>query len=81
MRSRVLGNAIVQTFTLFAAVCVPAFADEPLPPAEVLKDSFPAQKSYSPYAGRNFPTQVFFGDTHVHTGASMDAARSAHDWA
>jgi hypothetical protein len=36
-------------------------------------DSFPAQKSYSPYAGRNYPTRVFFGDTHVHTGASMDA--------
>ena len=44
-----------------------------MPPAEALKDAFPAQKSYSPYAGRNFPTRVFFGDTHVHTGASMDA--------
>src|SRR4051794_28142630 len=47
-------------------------AEETLP-AEMLKDSFPEQKSYSPYAGRNFPTRVFFGDTHVHTGASMDA--------
>ncbi len=28
---------------------------------------------YSPYAGRNFPTQVFFGDTHLHTGISGDA--------
>ena len=28
---------------------------------------------YSPYAGRNYPTQVFFGDTHLHTGASGDA--------
>ncbi len=35
--------------------------------------SFPAQKHYSPYAGRNFPTQVFWGDTHLHTGMSMDA--------
>jgi hypothetical protein len=25
------------------------------------------------YAGRSFPTQVFWGDTHLHTGMSMDA--------
>jgi Protein of unknown function (DUF3604) len=29
--------------------------------------------SYSPYAGRNFPTRPFFGDTHLHTAFSMDA--------
>jgi hypothetical protein len=29
---------------------------------------------YSPYAGRNFPTRVFWGDTHLHTALSMDAA-------
>jgi hypothetical protein len=28
---------------------------------------------YSPYAGREFPTQVFFGDTHHHTANSGDA--------
>ena len=28
---------------------------------------------YSPYAGRNFPTRPFFGDTHMHTSFSMDA--------
>src|SRR5688572_12531247 len=28
---------------------------------------------YSPYAGRNFPSRVFWGDTHLHTSASMDA--------
>src|SRR5215475_435286 len=28
---------------------------------------------YSPYAGRNFPTRPFFGDTHLHTSYSMDA--------
>ena len=33
-----------------------------------------AQKpGYSPYAGRNFPTRPFFGDTHLHTSYSMDA--------
>jgi hypothetical protein len=28
---------------------------------------------YSPYAGRNFPTRPFFGDTHLHTSSSFDA--------
>jgi Protein of unknown function (DUF3604) len=28
---------------------------------------------YSPYAGCNFPTRPFFGDTHLHTSFSMDA--------
>jgi len=28
---------------------------------------------YSPYAGRNFPTQVLWGDTHLHTANSLDA--------
>lgn len=31
---------------------------------------------YSPYAGRNYPTQVFWGDEHVHTGWSVDAGMS-----
>jgi hypothetical protein len=29
--------------------------------------------AYSPYAGRNFPTRPYFGDTHLHTSFSMDA--------
>ena len=32
-----------------------------------------AKPIYSPYAGRNFPTRPFFGDTHLHTAASFDA--------
>ena len=35
--------------------------------------AFPAKPVYSPYAGRNFPTQPYFGDTHLHTSFSMDA--------
>lgn len=31
------------------------------------------QPGYSPYAGRRFPTQVFWGDTHLHTSNSLDA--------
>jgi len=37
--------------------------------AEVLKG-----RPYSPYADRAFPSDVYFGDTHVHTAISADAA-------
>ncbi len=50
-----------------------AMTQDPTPPEETLKDAFPAQKHYSPYAGRSFPTNVYWGDTHLHTGMSMDA--------
>jgi len=49
------------------------FAMDPMPPEETLEHAFPSQKHYSPYAGRAFPTQVYWGDTHLHTGMSMDA--------
>jgi hypothetical protein len=54
----------------------PVFAGDtvglPAPTPDAVS-AFPGQKYYSPYAGRNFPTQVFWGDTHQHTGMSMDA--------
>ena len=58
---------------LVAAFSLPSHSQEATPPAETLHDAFPAKKSYSPYAARNFPTRPYFGDTHLHTGASMDA--------
>jgi hypothetical protein len=70
MRALTLHPAV---WAALLAAAIPAHGQEAHPPAEVLKDAFPAQKSYSPYAGRNFPTRPFFGDTHVHTSASMDA--------
>ncbi|HEY4646684.1 MAG TPA: DUF3604 domain-containing protein [Steroidobacteraceae bacterium] len=37
------------------------------------ESAHPPKPPYSPYAGRNFPTRPFFGDTHLHTAFSMDA--------
>jgi len=39
---------------------------------EVLQEAYTG-KSYSPYAQRGFPSNVYWGDTHLHTSLSMDA--------
>jgi hypothetical protein len=67
------------SLTLAALVASPALAVEG--PAtdigtldkQAAEKVFPAKPPYSPYAGRNFPTRPFFGDTHTHTSFSMDA--------
>ena len=57
--------------TLFAPVN--SRAQDVRPTEEGAQGHFEKQDHYSPYAGRNFPTEVFWGDTHLHTGMSMDA--------
>ena len=68
------------TTLLVLGTLPPAFAAEEVKDAclgtadhEKLEKAHPAKPSYSPYAGRNFPTRPFFGDTHLHTSFSMDA--------
>jgi len=39
-----------------------------------VKKAHSDQITYSPYAGRHHPMRPFFGDTHLHTSFSMDAA-------
>jgi hypothetical protein len=56
---------------LSLAVCAAANA-QITPSKESLSNLYPG-KAYSPYAERSFPDQVFWGDTHLHTGLSMDA--------
>ncbi len=50
-----------------------ALAGDPMPPEDSLENAFPRTDRYSPYAGRNFPNRPLWGDTHLHTGLSMDA--------
>ena len=57
--------------SLLVAVATPTFA-QITPTKESLSGLYPG-KAYSPYAERSFPDQVYWGDTHLHTGLSMDA--------
>ena len=66
-----LARSLVSLLIVF--VVFPALSQDAVPPPETLAGAFPEIKHYSPYAGRNFPTEVFWGDTHLHTGMSMDA--------
>ncbi len=63
---------------LAAVMALPAFAADEIqtdigtPDREAVAPLM-KKPGYSPYAGRNFPTRVFWGDTHLHTAISLDA--------
>ncbi len=66
---RTAGFLLCSTFLAMA----PAFAsDIGTPDPESMKSLYPG-KTYSPYAQQAFPNNVYWGETHLHTGISMDA--------
>jgi hypothetical protein len=54
-----------------SCLALPAAA-QIIPAEESLSGVYPG-KAYSPYADRDFPDRVFWGDTHLHTRLSADA--------
>jgi hypothetical protein len=64
--------AVLSTLLLVLSANAESAPGLSAPHAEV-KDAFGVQKHYSPYAGRNFATKPYWGDTHLHTAMSMDA--------
>ena len=65
-------NSLLLLGITAAILSAPTAMAQIKPSAESLNDLYPG-KAYSPYAERSFPDRVFWGDTHLHTGLSMDA--------
>ena len=68
-------KALLVSMSALAAACL-SFAVNPTsasPYPTVSQEDLSEERKYSPYAGRNYPDQVFFGDTHFHTEVSFDA--------
>ncbi len=68
-------NKLLLVIVAITALTLPRVAlaqDIGNPNPEALKGLYPG-KTYSPYAQRTFPSNVYWGETHVHTGLSLDA--------
>ncbi len=70
MTARIAAHAVA---VLLVSAAPLSAQDAGVPDAEKTGKVFPTRPDYSPYAGRQFPVQPFFGDTHLHTSFSMDA--------
>src|SRR5437867_5243098 len=57
---------------LTMATALPTWTQEEVPNKEQVEATV-AKPNYSPYAGRDYPTRVLWGDTHLHTAVSVDA--------
>jgi hypothetical protein len=58
---------------LAAVITHSASAQIPMPPDQEILSPQYTGTAYSPYAGRDFASNVYWGDTHLHTDMSMDA--------
>jgi hypothetical protein len=75
-----MNNLNIRAITTLAIMCLatvfaPASARAQINPHIQDADAsklYPG-KAYSPYAQRSFPSSVYWGETHLHTGLSLDA--------
>jgi hypothetical protein len=63
---------LLSTALLGLTISSPVVFSQDFGGVEDTADNF-KKRGFSPYAERNFPTQVLWGDTHLHTTLSFDA--------
>ena len=68
----ILLQTVLMTMALGALPAVAGALDIGSPDIKVIKGLYPGEV-YSPYAQRSFPSRVYWGETHLHTGISLDA--------
>jgi len=71
---KIINLSIAVCLLVALSACAPELSSTDSPSAK----ANPAAKAeiskpYSPYVKQNFPTRVFWGDTHLHTELSQDA--------
>ena len=64
-------STITLSILALAITTLPALAQE-VPTRDAVARAH-AHQEFSPYAGREYPTRVFWGETHLHTAVSVDA--------
>ena len=71
MRSDIKNVILIVCSTLMMTPALAMDFGSPTPDS-LVKGHYPGI-GYSPYAQRSFPSNVYWGDTHLHTGLSLDA--------
>jgi hypothetical protein len=72
MNSRLLNLFVTSLLLLVLPGMAYAQHDAGIPQVEDVASLYPG-KAYSPWAERSFPSRVYWGETHLHTGLSLDA--------
>jgi len=70
-RKSIVGCLILVGLAM-GSVATPIVAQDQMPSKDAVAHNV-GQAEFSPFAGRQYPTEVLFGDTHLHTAISVDA--------
>ncbi len=70
MNQKLRRTALVLTITFVLPTAT--WTQDQIPTREAVESSI-AKTEFSPYVGREYPTNVYWGETHLHTAVSVDA--------